>query len=101
MSLICQQFISKRAVLLNSPRPLQLCNPQITSHEVGYASAFGFLSGFGFRISDLSPPFFSHTIKMLMSAGDTPEIREAWPIVIGRIFRNFCRASIRRLGTVE
>ena len=29
-----------------------------------------------------------------ISAGDTPGIREAWPIVFGRIFVSFCRASI-------
>ena len=29
-----------------------------------------------------------------MSVGDTPEIRDAWPTVAGRIFINFCRASI-------
>ncbi len=44
---------------------------------------------------------FNQTIKMLMSAGDTPEIRAAWPIVVGRILANFCRASRRRLGTAE
>jgi hypothetical protein len=38
---------------------------------------------------------------MLMSAGETPEMREAWPNVAGRIFVSFCRASLRRLGTVE
>jgi hypothetical protein len=43
---------------------------------------------------------FSQTIKMLMSAGDTPEMRAAWPRVAGRIRANFWRASLRRLGTV-
>ena len=37
---------------------------------------------------------------MLISAGETPEIREAWPTVSGRIFVSFCRASARKLGTV-
>jgi hypothetical protein len=42
---------------------------------------------------------FSQTNKMLTSAGDTPEIREACPSVAGRILLSFCRASTRRLGT--
>jgi hypothetical protein len=44
---------------------------------------------------------FNQTMRMLMSAGDTPEMRAAWPMVVGRILANFCRASSRRLGTVE
>src|SRR5271170_2015001 len=44
---------------------------------------------------------FNQTMRMLMSAGDTPEMRAACPIVFGRILENFCRASSRRLGTVE
>src|SRR5690348_11658096 len=39
----------------------------------------------------------SHTIRILMSAGETPEMRAAWPTVPGRIWANFWRASIRRL----
>ncbi len=34
-----------------------------------------------------------------ISAGETPEIREAWPIETGRYCSSFCLASIRRLGT--
>src|ERR1017187_4360269 len=44
---------------------------------------------------------FNHTNKMLTSAGETPEMRPAWPIVCGRILASFCRASKRRLGTLE
>jgi hypothetical protein len=36
-----------------------------------------------------------------MSAGDTPEMRAAWPMVVGRIFESFCRASRHKLGTDE
>src|SRR5690349_14714235 len=43
----------------------------------------------------------SHTSKMLMSEGETPEILAACPTVPGRIFVNFWRASLRKLGTVE
>ena len=34
------------------------------------------------------------TIKTLISAGDTPEILEAWPKVLGFTFKSFWRASI-------
>ena len=44
-------------------------------------------------------PRFNQTIRIPMSAGDTPEMRDAWPSVAGRIFISFCRASIRKLGT--
>jgi hypothetical protein len=42
---------------------------------------------------------FNQTIKMLMSAGETPEMREACPKVSGCIWLSFWRASSRRLGT--
>src|SRR2546428_8300673 len=42
----------------------------------------------------------SHTRRILISAGETPEIRDACPTVAGRIVMNFCRASARKLGTV-
>ncbi len=32
---------------------------------------------------------FNHTISMPMSAGETPEMRDAWPNVAGRIFASF------------
>jgi hypothetical protein len=34
------------------------------------------------------------TSKTFTSAGETPGIREAWPIVVGRMRVSFCRASI-------
>ena len=37
------------------------------------------------------PNFTSRTFT---SAGETPGIREAWPIVVGRMRVSFCRASI-------
>lgn len=37
------------------------------------------------------PNFTSRTFA---SAGETPGIREAWPIVVGRMRVSFCRASI-------
>src|SRR5436190_23233536 len=49
-----------------------------------------------------APPVrFNQTVTIAMSAGDTPEIRDAWPRVAGRSLVNFWRASLRRLGTVE
>ena len=41
-------------------------------------------------------PFFCfrYTMRTDMSAGDTPEIRDACPSDTGRILSNFCRASI-------
>ena len=46
------------------------------------------------RFLPLVPPQrFNQTMSMLMSAGDTPEMRAAWPMVVGRIFESFCRAS--------
>src|ERR1051326_1629955 len=45
-----------------------------------------------------SEPRFSHTSRIPISDGDTPEMREAWPTVAGRIFVNFWRASFRKLG---
>jgi len=39
-------------------------------------------------------------VRGYCKAGDTPEMREAWPRVAGRIFPSFWRASLRRLGTV-
>src|SRR5271168_4232811 len=38
------------------------------------------------------PQRFKLTSKILMSTGETPEIRAAWPTVAGRIVDNFCRA---------
>jgi hypothetical protein len=35
------------------------------------------------------PPRFSQISKILMSAGETPEMRPAWPTVRGRILVNF------------
>ena len=37
----------------------------------------------------------------LTSAGDTPDIRDAWPTVAGRIFFSFCLASVLKLCTVS
>jgi hypothetical protein len=56
-------------------------------------------------IVESAPPFptaarFSQTVRIPMSAGETPEIRDACPNVAGRIVVNFWRASFRRLGTV-
>jgi len=42
---------------------------------------------------------FMCTNRMLMSDGDTPEMRDAWPTVTGRNRLSFCRASMRKLGT--
>jgi hypothetical protein len=39
--------------------------------------------------TEAETPLFSQTITIPMSAGDTPEIRDAWPRVVGRIFANF------------
>jgi hypothetical protein len=55
---------------------------------------------------DWAEPFaaaqrFSHTMRMLMSAGDTPDMRDACPIVAGRILLSFWRASSLKLGTDE
>ena len=44
---------------------------------------------------------FNQTSKIPISAGDTPEMRAAWPMVVGLIRASFCDASRRRLGTVE
>src|SRR5260221_4780170 len=57
-------------------------------------------------LTELLCPFapaerFSQTIRILMSAGDTPEMRAALPMVAGRFLANFCRASRRKLGTVD
>src|ERR1017187_4211140 len=49
----------------------------------------------------VAPQRFKQTMRMLISAGDTPEMRAAWPMVAGRILESFCRASSRRLGTDE
>ncbi len=40
-------------------------------------------------------------MSRLMSAGDTPEMRAARPMVVGRILESFCRASRHKLGTDE
>ena len=37
---------------------------------------------------------FTYTMSTDMSAGDTPEMREAWPRERGRILSSFCRASM-------
>ena len=34
------------------------------------------------------------TISVFMSLGETPEIRDACPIVFGKCFFNFCFASV-------
>ena len=43
-------------------------------------------------------PLRSQIMRTEMSEGETPEIREAWPNVAGRIFSSFTLASVRRLG---
>ena len=50
------------------------------------------LSCFFFVIDRRYLPNF--TSKTFTSAGETPGIREAWPIVVGRMRVSFCRASI-------
>ena len=57
----------------------------------------------------ITPPYFRENVcstwnngvylpkkisRTLMSAGDTPGIRDACPMVVGQIFDNFWRASI-------
>ena len=41
---------------------------------------------------------FNQIAKILTSAGETPEMRDACPNVVGRIFESFIIASVRRLG---
>ena len=38
----------------------------------------------------------TNTIRAFISLGETPEIREACPIVFGKCFFNFCFASVDR-----
>lgn len=52
-----------------------------------------------YAILSCTDPRFIQTKTRLISEGETPEIREAWPRVEGRIFANFCLASILKLGT--
>ena len=40
----------------------------------------------------------SHTSSTATSAGLTPEMREAWPMLTGRILASFSRASAFRAG---
>ena len=51
------------------------------------------------EIKKNAPPYprraFKWTIKTLMSAGETPEMREACPTVMGENSRSFCAASMR------
>src|SRR5688572_19337197 len=73
---------------------------QPTEYELPLSSSFtgsttSFLASFG------EGPRFIQTMSMLISAGETPEMREAWPIVSGLIFSSFTRASFRKLGTVS
>src|ERR1051326_8067634 len=76
--------------LSSSLEPVWLCSPcDHITHVTSLCSA------------GVAGPLFSHTINIPISAGDTPEIRDAWPHVARRICVNFCRASFLRLGTVE
>ena len=60
-------------------------------HERGEPRRFASLVLF-FVIDRRYLPNF--TSKTFTSAGETPGIREAWPIVVGRMRVSFCRASI-------
>src|SRR5262249_8152949 len=46
----------------------------------------------------LSGPRFIQINTSEISAGDTPEIRDACPTVTGRTLMSFWRASVRKLG---
>lgn len=60
-------------------------------HERGEPSRFASLVFFLWSNWRYLPNFTSRTFT---SAGETPGIREAWPIVVGRMRVSFCRASI-------
>ena len=55
--------------------------------------------GVGWRWAVVSVTRRSQTERMATSEGETPEMREAWPRVAGRILASLARASLRRLGT--
>ena len=60
-------------------------------HERGEPQRFASLVVFLWSNRPYLPNF---TSKTFTSAGETPGIREAWPIVVGRMRVSFCRASI-------
>ena len=55
----------------------------------GRAKSFVHIAGHGFRCSRA-------IIRAAISAGETPEILDAWPRFRGRMAVSFCRASSRK-----
>ncbi len=97
---LCTQTCPFRLALLGTS--LRVRGKRTTKEERHYSftetknSAFFQTEFFYFYSFVMVFPFFCfrYTMRTDISAGDTPEIRDACPSDTGRILSNFCRASI-------